>query len=254
MREELKIKIYQVSFGIIIGIISFAFSEEKDFDTFIRSVLFGLVGIIAFTNFTIQHKHEELDSRFTLILNEFAAIAIEKSFLSSLLMYGAIRIEKSETPKVWEELLWSTKERYWATTYTRPEEVFLQDSFQRAFSIQHAKKKASSVEFKLIYILDDISELNKFEAAIKSQFKSNFQIRYIEKDLIESTPLLRDKIKKLTSPDIGISDSQCLWRLDLDEERQINYGEVIFDKEIIKKHLDIYKELYEASKVPSFSE
>ncbi len=128
--------------------------------------------------------------------------------------------------------------KFYAFSYINPEE-WTQEYARRLLSPLKSKIDTDHADVNRIFVIDELSELQKLSEVIEYHRRYGINVSYVEaKQLYESLPQICEK--PLNFGFILIDDMRlAIFRLD--ENRKIKQIEVVSDREIFKKYEKIYE-------------
>jgi hypothetical protein len=80
-------------------------------------------------------------------------------------------------------------------------------------------------------------------------YKNGVQVRYFFREQMHQHPLLAGRATRLPSFDFTIFDSQIVWLLNLDKNRHIKDGELIFDEKMNEHYSEVFRLMWDAGTV-----
>lgn len=165
--------------------------------------------------------------------------------LINLVHYGSLTFPAEQLYTIWKKLMYDLDKKFYAFSYINADE-WTQEHTRRLLSPLKSKIDTEGADVKRIFIIDDLSELQKLSEIIEYHQKYGISVSYVEiKKLYESTPPICEN--PLNFGFILIDDMR-LAIFHLDENRKLKSIEIISDREIFKKYEKIYERIRNLAK------
>jgi hypothetical protein len=158
--------------------------------------------------------------------------------LINIVHYGLLTFPPEQLYSIWKKLMYDLEHKFYAFSYINPEE-WTQEYARRLLSPLKSKIDTDHADVNRIFVIDDLSELQKLSDVIEYHHRYGIDVSYVETNqLYESLPPICEK--PLNFGFILIDDMRlAIFRFD--ENRKIKQIEVISDREIFKKYEKIYE-------------
>ena len=171
--------------------------------------------------------------------------------LINLVHYGSLTFPAEQLYTIWKKLMYDLDNKFYAFSYINADE-WTQEHTRRLLSPLKSKIDTEYADVKRIFIVDDLSELQKLSEIIEYHQKNGISVAYVEiKKLYESTPPICEN--PLNFGFILIDDMR-LAIFHLHENRKLKSIEIISDREIFKKYEKIYERIRNLAKpLPSLT-
>jgi hypothetical protein len=171
--------------------------------------------------------------------------------LINLVHYGSLTFPAEQLYTIWKKLMYDLDNKFYAFSYINADE-WTQEHTRRLLSPLKSKIYTEYADVKRIFIIDDLSELQKLSEIIEYHQKYGISVAYVEiKKLYESTPPICEN--PLNFGFILIDDMR-LAIFHLHENRKLKSIEIISDREIFKKYEKIYERIRNLAKpLPSLT-
>jgi len=158
--------------------------------------------------------------------------------LINIVHYGSLTFPPEQIYSIWKKLMYDLDNKFYAFSYINPEE-WTQEYARRLLSPLKSKIDTDHADVSRIFVIDELSELQKLSEAIEYHRRYGINVSYVEvKQLYESLPQICEK--PLNFGFILIDDMRlAIFRFD--ENRKIKQIEVVSDRETFKKYEKIYE-------------
>lgn len=254
--KSVLIKIFEIAFGLIIGLFVFKFSGN-DLQNELNALFGLLAGLLSTTilsiyigNYSTHKKINGLKSDFQDLKELILKSENYKVNLIKLLNAKPVIFEKTDVPQLWLDLLWEINNRCWATTYIHPSEGWEQVYTKIGNDIQKAKIFANDADIRRVFIIDSTDELKFIKTIIKEQNKIGVKSRYIYKTELNDNSFLKSYSKKAKSLDFIVIDDKLVGLVYINKNRIINKAEICKMNRNNEFYVDFYKALFnEASEI-----
>jgi len=239
-------KAFEILLGIVIGFIAFHLSKGSGLPEGLFSLIIGLLTtIVTVLVIEFSRQMEKLENINSNLSNVLIIISTDQSEkFKSVLKYGFSEIPKEDIPITWFELLWATRKTYYATNYIRQEDIYEFKYAESALSIQKAQIDVRNIIVNKVFILDSEDEIDKIEASLIDQTNLGINAKFILKETIDSTDFLKNRVEKLETIDFGIFDSSVAFLWQLENNRKIKSGKLIFNEKKINEYQLFFNILY----------
>jgi hypothetical protein len=165
--------------------------------------------------------------------------------LINIMHYGSLSFPPEQFYSIWKKLMYDLENKFYAISYINAEE-WTQEYAKRLLSQLKSKIDTEHADVNRIFLIDDLSELQKLSEIIELHQRYGINISYVEtKQLYELTPPIYEK------PFIFgfiLIDDMRLAIFRFDENRKIKQIEVVSDREIFKKYEKIYERIRQLAK------
>jgi hypothetical protein len=251
LNKTRSVRAIEIATAVFVAVVIYFFKPEPITLSSLNLVI--TVGLVLFVNleaFLLRHELQETNrAQRELMTLAASPTPKDREFFGLALRYFGGKIPASEITQVWRDLCWIFQDRYDATNYVKPDELYNEPWASPAIAIQIAKAYAAHpTQIRKIFVVDQKSELEPIRDNLNRQTEARIVVRYIECEKIAKNVAIRDRSKALKSNDFGIFDNRCVLVWNLDDQRGIVDGELIFDKEEIKKYQSFFEQLLLTSK------
>ncbi|MFK7925800.1 MAG: hypothetical protein AB8H47_27880 [Bacteroidia bacterium] len=253
---EITLKLLQINFGILVGILTYFLPLSSNSGNLRLSILIAIASVILISTLFSSKQGPNLEEeKFQQILNQEISKLSKAVYDSSkdllyvyqLLQYSQITIPQEKIPRVWLEMLWMTKKRYWATTYISPNQGWNEAFTDLGEEIQRAKIVAEQVDICRIFIVEDENELRHLNVILNSQANIGIRIKYILIADIRKTASLANHQKQLATIDFGIIDDKYVYETHL-VKRMAMHSSITFNPDQLRHYIDFFRLLRSEAK------
>ncbi|MTJ47719.1 hypothetical protein [Dolichospermum sp. UHCC 0259] len=165
--------------------------------------------------------------------------------LINLVHYGSLTFPAEQLYIIWKKLMYDLDKKFYAFSYINPDE-WTQEHTRRLLSPLKSKIDTEYADVNRIFVIDDLSELQKLSEIIEYHQKYGISVSYLEiKKLYDSTPPICEN--PLNFGFILIDDMR-LALFHLHENRKLKSIEIVSDREIFKKYEKIYERIRNLAK------
>jgi hypothetical protein len=157
--------------------------------------------------------------------------------LINLVHYGYLTFPPEQLYNIWKKLMYDLDNKFYAFSYINPDE-WTQEYTRRLLSPLKSKIDTENANIHRIFVIDDLSELQKLSEVITYHQKYGIEVSYIEtKQLYEASPPICEK--PLSFGFILIDDLRlAIFRFD--KRRKVKQIEIVSDREVFKKYQSFY--------------
>ena len=241
----------EISLGLVVGLIAYYLSGERDATIGALSLgvglLTSLLAAVLGQHFQEDANYRALNERLDALIGRMSDRTLTAADAASALRYGGVDIPRADVTRVWIDRLWRASSRYWGVIYTAPGEVVDTSVFQLGLAILSAKVRVDQVDVRRIFLIDDETELQHVLPFMRTQQDSGISVRYLFRSSVDTHPLLKSQVKTLASIDFAVMDRDVVWLLLLDRSRRIRSGALHFDETLNAHYSEVYRLMWDAS-------
>lgn len=248
MRLKVYLSTIEIFLGIALGYLTFNAWGSTSSVAGVLSIFAGLLCILLISKrvplFNLDVQPEAVHNSLHRALN-FVNRKLER-----LQQMRTLQVSREQSTQLWLELLWKTSHRYWATIHTAPNEAADTKLFDLGIAVLGAKARVEQVDVRRLLLAADAAELQQFLPTLEAHQRAQIPVRYLLREQLNQHPLLQSQLKKLPSLDFSLIDSQLIWSLLLNKQRQVCSGELQVNEAKANQQELIFRTLWEIATVP----
>lgn len=207
----------------------------------ILGIVLGLVVVILLT---LRRGLEELGRLSSALSIKFKTDSDRSKFLQS----PQQKLQQAEMSKSWIELLWQFEKTFSATNYIKKEDFFDKPYADHGLAVQTVQAMVRGSTIKKILIYDNDAELVRLEPTLQSQYKAGLNVRYLQRNKIDSDRELAAMLSKLDGNiDFGLFDSDIVLLWHLNSDRDVKGGTILFGKEQFTPYYNFFEAIFRAA-------
>lgn len=245
---EILIKAVSIIFGLIIGFLAYKTSSKSEISGLL-SILIGLVGSSVINNL-IEFSHQsrrtnKIDVNLSNLLVKIGKFQQSGWELNQILRYGVTTFKREQIPNVWIELLWQMEHKYYGVSYSDPDLWWSQAFSKLAIEIQKTKILVNKADVRRIFIYDDEEEKNRIYDTIREQCLAGINVKYISRQSIDGSYLLKQLASKLETFDFALIDSKIAWLVVVDKNRKFKSGKALIEETLSDNYQRFFDHLFQ---------
>jgi hypothetical protein len=169
--------------------------------------------------------------------------------INDIFQYAGHDLLKKKMNETWIELLLRLRASYCATNYANPNLFYSSAWGEAALLIQNAKKTAyqENVVIKKVFLIDDDDEMANVGDHLEHHKDIGVQIHYLPMQQVKlKAPEIIQLLDSnaLGSIDFGIVDTELVLVWQIDKNRDVVGGQVLFGKNQVALHQKVFDELF----------
>ncbi len=204
-------KCLELSPGLIVSLILYKFWPPADNTEALLNVLIGLtLSTITSTigDSSRAKKQTATSQQLTqALLRTVSLDGASSPILRLFLRSGVAYLSVDRFPSVYIELMWNIQTSY-DTTIVINEQDTSAGYNQQALEIQRAKIFSSGVRIRRIFVCRDEKDITRLMPFMKIHAQANIDVRYITKQKIKGTTVLKNWVSSTPSLDFSIIDDK----------------------------------------------
>jgi hypothetical protein len=259
MSAKLKRVLETIGFAVLS--IALSIGVGWSFDHFYPNAAAGTSWVVGMLTFLIIETLEVLvrtaahSDRQLEILTQLA-ISFRHEGSSRLLLHEALcfsgrQLSESETNTAWQKLSWFAEREYLVTNYINPDSFFATGLAKNVIQLQKAKQRVNETfQIRKVLIWRDAAERNSAIAQEilrmqQDDTRAMMGIREINYETIKKRAWLMDDLRKELGGriDFAVFDSLAVVIWNLDDRREVKFGEVVVAEAEVIKFQRFFQEL-----------
>ncbi|UCC11633.1 MAG: hypothetical protein JSW02_09835 [candidate division WOR-3 bacterium] len=249
---ELITKIVEIAAGVIAGYVAYRLSAPIFDFAGLFSVIIGLLSALVVAHLIESYRHSQdirkMNHHLADLLQTIAERYQDAADIARVLQYGVTTFPRDQFIDAMLPLFWKVENELLATSYVSPDEGWSRSYGELIHEIQRTKIKVNKANIRRVFIVDSEDEFSRLRDVMTKQKQAGIKVKYIFRDAIEKTSMLKSHAERLESLDFDVVDAQCVWLSVLDKNRNIKYGRVVFGKEACDRYCRFHNVVFEEAK------
>lgn len=253
LKRSVVSSLLEIGLGVLVGYLTYVGVGRGDPASAMMGIVIGILTALLASQIASRIEQEadsaRIEATLSAVLSRLGDVLSSHHTVASVLRHGVLRCPRERVTSLFQQILWGTQKRYWATSYHSE----IQHHYL-ATAIQEAKVKVEGVEIRRVFIVDTEEELTTILGLIQVQRNAGIDARWLFRRDIERDPILRDRVTRFPSLDFTVVDSRLLLLLYLDESRNTLHAEVRFQDSECAEYEEAFRALFPLSSVPTVAE